>query len=149
MASTSPAEKKVMVVDDDYLTCKMLKTVLENRGFQAAAVMDGGEALAHIQDYSPDLVILDLMLPNHGGLEILRGMQECGQRKIPVIIMTGRQVDQEMRDMLKLEGNVLGVIVKPFRHDRFMKAVHHVLGTKPHSISGTGPAASKPVPASG
>ncbi len=86
--------KKVMVVDDDYLTCEMLTALL-------------------------------------GGVEILRSMQEAGQGKIPVIVISARHLDQATKEMIKMEGNVMGVVGKPFQHDIFVKAIHHILGTKP------------------
>ena len=70
----------VLIVDDDEKLQKLLKEYLENNGFRVLGLSDGSHVLETIRKESPDLVILDIMLPGKDGLEILKrsdGISTC------------------------------------------------------------------------
>lgn len=78
----------ILVVDDDEEMLGMLNRILELEGYKVATAADGKSALALLYDYSPDLVLLDIMMPELDGFEILDLIrQHCN---IPVIMVTAR-----------------------------------------------------------
>ena len=82
--------KTILVVDDDPDTRTYLTTVLEDNGFATVSAKDGVEALKKIEEKLPDLVALDISMPEKSGVAVYRKLKEDDQLKsIPVIIITG------------------------------------------------------------
>ena len=104
------ADKKVLVVDDDVKTVELVKLYLERDGYQVLTAYDGIEALRLAREGSPDLIVLDLMLPDIDGLEVCRVLRN--ESDVPIIMLTARTTDQD-----KLTGLGLGAddyVTKPF-----------------------------------
>jgi two-component system alkaline phosphatase synthesis response regulator PhoP len=104
------AGKKVLVVDDDVKTVDLVKLYLERDGYQVLTAYDGIEALRLARESSPDLIVLDLMLPDIDGLEVCRVLRN--ESDVPIIMLTARTTDQD-----KLTGLGLGAddyVTKPF-----------------------------------
>ncbi len=100
---------RILVVDDDKLLCESLRVRLEQDGFQVSVASNGGEALARADHYAPDLVILDIELPDSDGLDIGRVLRR--KRPVPLIFLTGRTSEID-----KVSGLAVGddYITKPF-----------------------------------
>lgn len=79
---------KVMIVDDDNLICISLKKVLVKMGYDVEACMEGEKVLERVTEYQPDVILLDIYLTSHNGLEILKSLQKSFY-DIPVIMITG------------------------------------------------------------
>jgi len=104
------AGKKVLVVDDDVKTVELVKLYLDRDGYQVLTAYDGIEALRLARERCPDLIILDLMLPDIDGLEVCRILRH--ESDVPIIMLTARTTDQD-----KLTGLGLGAddyVTKPF-----------------------------------
>jgi CheY-like chemotaxis protein len=71
------------------------------------------------------------MMPSQGGYELVRGLQATEQRAIPVVMVTGRKLDESTKEMFRREGNVVEVLAKPLPLNIFALTLHKVLGTKP------------------
>ena len=99
-----------MVVDDDQAVRVLLTRYLEMEGFQVDQVPDGGAALATIAASQPDLVLLDLTLPSHDGLDILTRLRRDSE--VPVILLTARGSEADRILGLKLGAD--DYVVKPF-----------------------------------
>ncbi len=84
-------KRKILVVDDDKKTVDLIRLSLEKEQFEALVAYEGIEALALIRWESPDLIILDWMLPNVGGLDLCRIVRS--ESTIPVIMLTARAKD--------------------------------------------------------
>ena len=82
--------KRVLVVDDDDETRDLLALVVTREGFSAETAWDGRQGLDAVEAAPPDLVILDMMLPGCGGLEVLHALRGGKHRALPVIVVTGR-----------------------------------------------------------
>ena len=75
-ASPNPAGPYVLVVDDEPTIGEIMARYLQRAGFQTGVALDGPEAVAMSAKHSPDLVILDIMLPGFDGLEVMRRLHE-------------------------------------------------------------------------
>jgi DNA-binding response OmpR family regulator len=88
-AQTS-GRKKVMIVEDDADYCSLVRMMLDSRDLETIAAEDGHRALEAIRRLPPDLVILDLILPDMNGWELFIAMRdEAASQRIPVIILSG------------------------------------------------------------
>ena len=121
------AGKKVLVVDDDVKTVELVKLYLERDGYQVLAAYDGIEALRLARESFPDLIILDLMLPDIDGLEVCRVLRH--ESDVPIIMLTAKSTDQD-----KLAGLGLGAddyVTKPFSPKVLVARVWAVLRRLP------------------
>ena len=81
--------KKILIVEDDNFLISVYSKKFSAEGYEVFQVMDGQKAFNIIKEKSPDLILLDIMLPGINGLEILKQIQENEQtKKIPVIMLT-------------------------------------------------------------
>jgi CheY-like chemotaxis protein len=121
--------KTVLVVDDDPDAREFLSTVLQDNGFAAPAAKDGTEAMAMIEQAPPDLVALDITMPEKSGVAVYRRLKEDEQlKKIPVIIVTG--VSDDFKRFISTRRQVPppeGYISKPVDHAEFLKMVRDLL----------------------
>jgi two-component system, OmpR family, phosphate regulon response regulator OmpR len=101
---------RVLIIDDDTKLRKLLNEYLEENGFQVYSLEDGSEALKTIEEASPDIVILDVMLPGIGGLELLKEINR--KFSIPVIMLTAK--GEETDRIIGLELGADDYIPKPF-----------------------------------
>lgn len=111
---------KILVVDDEEDLCRLLTESLRREGFQAAAASSGREALALVEQEPPDLIILDLVMPEMDGIETLRRLRERGVRA-KVVVLTAYGTAQQTREAMAL--GVREFIGKPFDLDRLMRIV--------------------------
>lgn len=114
---------KVLIIDDDEKLCKLLKEYLEGNGYQIFALADGADALKSIGDESPDIIILDIMLPGRDGLEILKEIRR--DYVIPVIMLTAKGDDTD-----KIVGLELGAddyLPKPFNPRELLARMRAVM----------------------
>ncbi|MBI4377441.1 MAG: response regulator [Elusimicrobia bacterium] len=132
-----PSQKMVLLVDDDESLLDLIDHVVKKEGFKTDRATDGLEALRKTQALDPDLIILDFMLPGMGGYEVLRELQAKGCGAVPVIVITGRQMDRKSIEMLRLEPNVREFMEKPLRPVIMATTIHNILQTRPPSIDRT------------
>ena len=107
-AETTPAT--VLVVDDEPKIRDIVRRYLEADGFTVTECADGPAALRAAYDERPDLIVLDVMLPGLGGVEVLRRLRETSQ--VPVILLTAR--DEEVDKLIGLAVGADDYITKPF-----------------------------------
>ena len=121
------AGKKVLVVDDDAKTVELVRLYLDREGYQVLIAYDGVEALRLARESYPDLIVLDLMLPDIDGLEVCRTLRR--ESDVPIIMLTARTTDQD-----KLTGLDLGAddyVTKPFSPKELAARVRAVLRRLP------------------
>jgi DNA-binding response OmpR family regulator len=115
--------RRVLIVDDDPKVCETLDRYLAHAGYATASALDGAKALELAQTFAPDLVVLDLMLPRIGGLEVCRMLRESSP--IPIIMLTAKTTEHD-----KLTGLSLGAddyLTKPFSPRELVARVEAVL----------------------
>jgi DNA-binding response OmpR family regulator len=112
---------KILAVDDESDVLLIIKTALLSEGYDVATATNGPDALALAQDKVPDLIILDLMMPEMNGFEVLRSLRETEDTQgIPVIMLTGVSDRTKVQEALDAGFNYY--IVKPFEfHDLIAK----------------------------
>ena len=116
---------KILVVDDEEDLCRLLTESLRLEGFQVAAATSGREALALVEQEPPDLIILDLAMPEMDGIETLRRIRERGVTA-KVVILTAYGTAQRAREAMAL--GVREFLGKPFELDRLLRLVSEEMG---------------------
>src|SRR5436190_6026910 len=107
------AMKKILIVEDETDLVKLLKYNLEKEGFRVSSATDGSVALAEARRETPDLVILDLMLPGLDGLEVCRQLRRNEKfARIPILILSAR--NDESDRIVGLELGADDYVTKPF-----------------------------------
>ena len=114
---------KVLVVDDELKMVKLVRTYLENAGFQVVVAYDGQEALTVFRHEQPDLVVLDLMLPKIDGLDVARSIRRSSDT--PIIMLTARA--DETDRLIGLQLGADDYVVKPFSPRELVARVQAVL----------------------
>jgi two-component system response regulator ResD len=117
--------RTVLVVDDEPTIAEIVARYLERAGYETATAGDGLEALRLAADRRPDLIVLDVMLPGLGGLEVLRRLGEADGPRTPVILLTakGEQDDK----LMGLRDGADDYVVKPFSPRELVARVDAVL----------------------
>ena len=126
-----PGSKLVLLVDDDESLLDLMDHVVKKEGFRTDRATDGAEALRKAKALNPDILVLDMMLPGLGGYEVVRELQAAGCGDIPIIIVTGRQMDPAGVDLIRQETNVKEFMEKPVRPAIVAATLHRILGTQP------------------
>ncbi len=114
---------KILVVDDEPMIVSTVRAYLEREGYQVLEANDGRQALEIFRQEQPDLIVLDLMLPEVDGLEVCRQIRRSSD--VPIIMLTARQEDAD-----KLVGLELGAddyVTKPFSPRELVARVKVVL----------------------
>jgi two-component system alkaline phosphatase synthesis response regulator PhoP len=118
--------QQILVVDDDKEIVRLLRAYLEQAGYQALVAYDGETALHILRRECPDLVLLDLMLPDRDGWDVTRIVRsDPGLASTPIIMLTARVEDHD-----KIVGLELGAddyVVKPFNPREVLARVRAVL----------------------
>ncbi len=115
--------KRILVVDDEARMLDFIRVTLEAGGYEVIEAMDGAEALQKVRDALPDLVLLDVGLPDMSGFETLRAMR--GSSRVPVIMLTVRADERD-----KIRGLELGAddyVTKPFSPGELAARIKAVL----------------------
>ncbi len=102
---------RVLLAEDDRFLRKAAETALKRQGFTVLAAVDGEEALRMARAETPDVVLLDLIMPNLQGFEVLRALKaDPATKKIPVIILSNLGQESDVRQAL--EAGAAGYFVK-------------------------------------
>lgn len=122
-------KKKILVIEDEDDTLSYLTTFFEDNGYDALAARDGKEGLQIAKQQSPDLITLDISMPEKSGIKALRELQEDeATSKIPVIIVTG--VSEDLRSFIDKQKHLkapAGHINKPIDTQELLETVKIVL----------------------
>jgi len=115
--------KQILVVEDEPSIAEVVSLYLRRAGFQVKIASDGGEALDMLDGVPPDLVVLDLMLPEVDGMEITRWLRD--RSDVPIIMLTARR--EEADRIAGLEIGADDYVVKPFSPQELVSRVRAVL----------------------
>ncbi len=123
-------KKKILCIEDESEMIDLIKLILERKGFEVLGAVGGKEGLEVIRREMPDLILLDLMMPEVDGWEVFRQMKADEQMKdIPVIVVTAKA--QSIDKVLGLHiAKVDDYVTKPFGPQELLASVNKVLAMK-------------------
>ena len=116
--------KCVLVIDDDLPLRGMLAAALRQQGFRVLLAGDGGEGLRALNIHSPDVVTLDLAMPNVNGWDFLQRLQETGHRGSVPIIVVSAHLRSEPQAILEM--GVSAILPKPFNLPELIDLIEHL-----------------------
>ncbi|MDX6599809.1 MAG: two-component system, OmpR family, response regulator, partial [Gaiellales bacterium] len=122
MSAETP--KRILVVDDEAIIAELIATALRYEGFDVRLAADGASALAAVRDLAPDLVVLDVMLPDADGFTLQARIRADGQQ-VPVLFLSARDTVAD-----RVRGLMLGAddyMTKPFSLEELVARVRSVL----------------------
>jgi len=121
---------RVLVVDDDPMVTRLVRINLELENFEVEEAWDGKTAMKMMRENAPDLLVLDIMMPQMDGWEILRMVREDSELKdLPVVVLTAKVQDEDIARGWKMGAD--GYIVKPFNPVILADALRKVLEASP------------------
>jgi two-component system KDP operon response regulator KdpE len=124
---THPRPHRILVVDDEVLVAGFLRDALTEMGYAVAVAAAGADALNRVTEDVPDLVLLDLTLPDMPGFEVLKRLR-ARSSTLPVVIVSG-SIDPLMLETAIARGAV-DVLTKPFELERLSQVVAVALTTR-------------------
>jgi len=120
-------QRTIMVVDDNPDIITIVKTILEGKGYQVLSASSGQELLNLLTDRKPDLIILDIMMPEMDGLEVLGRLKAVTETaSIPVILLTAKVQYEDVLGGYKLGADYY--ITKPFTSTQLVNGINVLLG---------------------
>ncbi|MCA9193260.1 MAG: response regulator [Planctomycetales bacterium] len=126
LASNANKKPHVLLVDDDAEIVEAIRYALESSGFEVSIARDGNQGLALAEQISPDLLILDMMMPKRSGFLVLEQLRREGNDRVRVIMITGNEGNRHQQ-----YAEFIGVddyIRKPFPMDRLIASAKQLTG---------------------
>ncbi len=118
---------KILIIDDNQVDRKLMRLMLENGGFQVVELSSGESCIETIEAENPNLVLLDILMPDMSGNEVLRMIREnLSESEIPVIMVTAKSDTSDVVASLKLGAS--DYLIKPFQFDVAIKMIRAHLG---------------------
>ncbi|MFO7811604.1 MAG: response regulator [Pelovirga sp.] len=119
-------QKKILIVEDEESLLKLESILLTAKGFHVQGVTTGTAALKAIAENPPDLVLLDIMLPEMNGFEVCQQVKESPQtRHIPVILLTAKKSPEDMARGKQVGADLY--ITKPFKSSMVIASIERLL----------------------
>ncbi|MBL8014300.1 MAG: response regulator [Candidatus Omnitrophica bacterium] len=117
--------KRVLVVDDDPVVIRLVKEILKNIGYEVETAKDGIDAMVLVKKEKPDLIVLDIMMPELNGYDVLRTLKFTDEYKdIPVLLLTSREQELDRRI-----GEMMGIdyLQKPVNREAFIERIQKII----------------------
>ncbi len=119
--------KKILIVEDNELNMKLFNDLLQANGYETVQTMDGRDAMSLAREHKPDLVLMDIQLPEISGLEVTKMMKADDDLKsIPVVAVTAFAMKGDEEKIR--EGGCEGYIAKPISVPTFLDTIGKFLG---------------------
>lgn len=117
--------RKVLVVDDDPVVTRLVRELLKIQGFTVETAKDGIDAMIMVKKEKPDLIVLDIMMPELNGYEVLRALKFNEEFKtIPIILLTAREQELDKRI-----GQMMGIdyLQKPLNREVLLEKIQKAM----------------------
>ena len=124
MTEPSPDKQRILVVDDEEYLVDLLSTSLRFQDFEVDTAANGFEAIAKAGSFVPDLILLDVLMPDIDGLEVCRRLRSAGN-SVPVIFLTARDTKADLLSGFAIGGD--DYITKPFSLEEVVVRIRAVL----------------------
>ena len=126
MTDTPSGPKKVLIVEDNIDTADMLEASLQLEGYLPVKIHQVGQAIQALIREAPDLVLLDVMMPDVSGLEFLRYLRRDPRfDKLPIVISSAHSQPHEIR--MALDAGANAYLAKPFTQEELFRVVNSVM----------------------
>jgi len=126
-------KKKILVVDDDPDFVEAVKTVLEAADYDVAIAYDGEECMERLEEGTPDLIVLDVMMPGKDGYEVCKNLKDDPKTvEIPVILLTAvasRVSTSRYTHKMGMETSADDYIAKPVQPEELLQRIRDQLGS--------------------
>ena len=119
--------RTILIAEDEALVLKMLSYRLKKEGYTVLTAVDGRQALEYLRTNTPDLVITDLMMPYHNGLEILEYVKKSISARTPVIVLSASGQEQTILKAFSLGADDFAL--KPFSPNELVSRVRKHLSS--------------------
>ena len=127
--SETPGPTRILVAEDDPALRRLVDMLLSNQGYDVLTVNDGADALAAVENWPPDALVVDVMMPRISGLTVCRELRADPRfAAVPIILLTARVFDEDIQAVMELGG--IEFMNKPF-NPRQLVAVLESLVTDP------------------
>jgi two-component system phosphate regulon response regulator OmpR len=136
MNETLPAEAHILIVDDDTRLRSLLERFLAERGFRVTGCADAAAARERLRVITPDLIVLDIMMPGESGLELTTALREEGL-DIPVLLLTARGAPEDR--IAGFEAGADDYLPKPFAPDELVLRIRAILRRMARPVAAEGP----------
>ena len=120
---------RILVVDDEQDTLILLEMTLQLAGYDVAKASNGEKALGLLNDFIPEVVILDVMMPDESGIDILNQIKSDYEDPPPVILFTARGRPEDMTE--GIEAGAYRYLVKPVSREKLLETVKSALASRP------------------
>jgi CheY-like chemotaxis protein len=124
-ATNADGQKNILVIDDDITSLDIVSFLFEERGYHVERCADGYSAIEFTKHSAPDLIIVDLMMPQINGADTVRSIRALGFDSIPIIAFTA--VDEPDLHREAEEAGCNTVLTKPCRPDKLLKYIKEYL----------------------
>ncbi|MBL7995937.1 response regulator [bacterium] len=125
--ATGAGGKKILVVDDSIVIQKMVEIALENEHYALTSAMKGEDAIRLAKELQPNLILLDMMLPDMSGLEVMKAVRELGGSfaTVPIVVLSGKDSPQDKDTAINNGAN--DFLTKPFHDEDLLSKVHEYI----------------------
>ena len=128
------ANRRILVVDDERHIVRLVQVNLERAGYEVLTAYDGIEAMEKVKTESPDMVVLDVMMPRMDGFEVLKNLQaDPRYQNIPVIMLTAKAQDADI--FAGWQSGVSSYLTKPFNPRELLTFVQRIFESMDHAGS--------------
>jgi len=130
---TSQQHPKILVIDDDPVVCHLLEKRLHAaHGYEVTTALDGRSGLARIKEDRPDLIVLDILIPDMSGGEIARALKNDPEtRDIPIVFISVI-LDQKGKKRIDIDGDLHRAVSKPIYQPELLSAIRKTLNEFNH-----------------
>lgn len=125
MSDKEGMRKKILLIDDDITSLDIVSFLFEERGFDVERCVEGFSAIESVQVNQPDVIVVDLMMPQINGIETVRRIRELGLTRTPIIAFTA--VDEPMLHRQAEEAGCDQVLTKPCRPEKLLEHINTLL----------------------
>lgn len=128
MAKGTPAYKNILVIEDNHAILDVITLILQSEAYKVTGLNKSADMMVHIDSFHPDLIILDIMLPDADGRDLLKQLRSNPKtEEIPVLMISARYTAQNVEHG---EFKPNGFLAKPFDIDELLDRIEGILAGK-------------------
>lgn len=125
MTEQGNQRKKVLLIDDDITSLDIVSFLFEERGFDVERCVEGFSAIEYVKAHKPDVIVVDLMMPQINGVDTVKKIRALGLSDTPIIAFTA--VDEPMLHREAEQAGCNKVLTKPCRPERLLEQIKALL----------------------